>query len=90
MKTSKGKKSTGTGGAKSASKGNHGPKRRGSGEMIRQMLKEGKEPDAIISAVHKAFPDSKATTKDVSWHKSQMQRAKAKPAPKAAKKSKKR
>jgi hypothetical protein len=43
----------------------------GSGVRIRELLMEGKlDPEAIVAVIHREFPGSKATTKDVSWNKS--------------------
>ena len=43
--------------------------RPGSGARIREMLKDGLTPDAILTVIHKEFPDSKATKADVAWNK---------------------
>ena len=42
-----------------------------SGELIQRMLLRKHVPstEAILKAVKRAFPDSKATGSDVSWHR---------------------
>ena len=42
-----------------------------SGELIQRMLLRRQVPstEAILAAVRKAFPDSKATASDVSWNR---------------------
>lgn len=42
---------------------------RGSGYRIRELLKAGREPEHILTVIHREFPDSKATRADVSWNK---------------------
>lgn len=52
-----------------------GPSRPGSGVRIRELLKQGVDPDAIVATIHKEFPGSKATKSDVSWNKGKLKRA---------------
>lgn len=48
----------------------------GSGAFIRECLTKGKlTPAEIIEQVHAKFPTSRATTKDVAWHKNRMKEA---------------
>jgi hypothetical protein len=46
----------------------------GVGAFIKQQLKAGETPKDIIEQVQEAYPDSKATTRDVAWYKSQMKK----------------
>lgn len=49
----------------------------GSGAFIRNLIKTTKlDNQAILDRVKKTFSDSKATTKDVSWNRSQMKAGK--------------
>lgn len=43
--------------------------------VIRAGIAAGKETEVILKDVHKKFPDSKATAKDVSWHRWKMREA---------------
>jgi hypothetical protein len=49
-------------------------RKRGVGAFIKQQLKAGETPKDIIEQVQEAYPDSKATTRDVAWYKSQMKK----------------
>ena len=51
------------------------PKRKsGVGAFIKQQLKAGETPADIIEQVREAYPDSKATTRDVAWYKTQLKK----------------
>jgi hypothetical protein len=45
-----------------------------SGALIKQMILDGADAETILAAVHKAFPDSKATKGDVSWNRWDLKR----------------
>lgn len=47
--------------------------KQGSGAYIQQLLLQGTyQPEQIIALVHQYFPASKATVKDVAWHRRQL------------------
>jgi hypothetical protein len=46
----------------------------GAGALIRELILAGKESDAILEAVKKQFPDSKAGPADVSWNRSKLKK----------------
>lgn len=58
---------------KKAAKADKAP-RETSGALIKQMILEGVDAETILKAVHKAFPDSKATKGDVSWNRWDLKR----------------
>jgi site-specific DNA-cytosine methylase len=52
------------------------PGKPGSGARIRKLLEAGKGTAEILATVHKEFPQSKATTSDVSWNRRKIRQLK--------------
>lgn len=52
------------------------PRKPGSGARIRELLEQGKETNDILKIIHTEFPQSKATSADVSWNRRKLRQLK--------------